>query len=161
MQNKYVKWIVAIVVLLVLLGIVQLLQRNAQQRTERQAMEAKQAAQNQPAAGTSTGTTPPASGGTNLSLSYNEALKAYGTSRIQFDEFCTAAPNRMTFKSGAKVMLDNRSNDARKIVLDGKVYNIKAFDYALVTLPTVTTTNKTLQINCADLVNVATILLQK
>jgi len=146
MQNKYVKWIALIVVLIVVLLVISLVKKSSYNTTSYNAPQ------------TST-TTPSAPSG---SVAYQQAVVAYKDHRIQFDAACSATPSNMVLKSGTKVMLDNRANVATKIVIDGVTYNIGAYDYKIVTLPTITSTsNKSLLLNCGAKVHVATITLQK
>ncbi|MDB4939611.1 MAG: hypothetical protein JWO40_36 [Candidatus Doudnabacteria bacterium] len=91
---------------------------------------------------------------------YTQALKTYGTNRIAFDEYCTAKPNAVVFKSGTKVMIDNRSNDQRKITVGTIALNVKPFDFQIVTIPTVKAIT-TITGDCADLQNVVTITVNK
>lgn len=99
--------------------------------------------------------TPPAN-----SAAYTAALKTYGTNRIQFDEYCTASPAQVVFKGGTSIMIDNRSNDQRKIVIGGSIINVAPFSYKIFTLQKVTS-QTVIHGDCADLKNVVTITLNK
>ncbi|MGA2417692.1 MAG: hypothetical protein ABSF55_00375 [Candidatus Staskawiczbacteria bacterium] len=68
--------------------------------------------------------------------SYSDALKLYGTNRIQFTDKCVVIPNNPTFKAGTIIMLDNRTSTTSTISLDSSNYVIAAYDYALVKLQT-------------------------
>jgi hypothetical protein len=89
-------------------------------------------------------------------LAYAEAVKRYGTQRIQFDTRCQATPASATFKSGLEIMLDNRADTERSIVFSGKTYNIAAYDYAAVKL----TETGIIYIDCDASQNVARLLVQ-
>lgn len=65
-------------------------------------------------------------------ISYDAALKTYGGNRIQFDEFCQATPNAIIVKSGASVMFDNRSGDARWFSLDGTGYYVAGYGFRII-----------------------------
>lgn len=89
-------------------------------------------------------------------LSYEQALKKYGSNRIQLDANCQAIPSRAVYKNGTAVMLDNRAGVSRKVVFNLKSYTIPAYDYIVVSasaskIPGVT------YLDCADRQNVATI----
>lgn len=92
-------------------------------------------------------------------MSYANALNTYKDRRIQLDEKCQASPTNMTFKNGTTIMIDNRSNTARKLNVNG-AYTVGAYDYITVKL-TSNTLPKTILIDCGTSQNVATILLQK
>lgn len=107
---------------------------------------------------------PPApSGAANTAggkLSYDAAVKKYGANRIQFDSSCQARPSNATFKSGTDVLFDNRANQARKILFNGKTYALAAYDYTVVKM-TAPYYPATAFIDCDKLQNVATITIQK
>lgn len=94
-----------------------------------------------------------------VSLSYNDALKKYGDNRIQFNEKCQAYPTTATYKNGASVMLDNRSNKTLAVSLDGKPYSLGAYTYQAVTLSSKTLPHE-VRVNCGSSVNVMELLLQ-
>jgi len=75
---------------------------------------------------------------TSTSLSatddYLKARKTYQTSGYYFQFLnCRGTPGILTVKKGAKLMLDNRDDKTRKIVFIGKLYNINAYGYVIVT----------------------------
>ena len=94
------------------------------------------------------------------SQSYTDALKKYGSNRIQFDSSCQAQPSTVVYKSGTQVMFDNRSAETRKIVFNGKTYTIGAWNYIVVSM-----TNKTYPavayIDCGSSQNVAKVTIEK
>ena len=90
-------------------------------------------------------------------MSYDAALAAFGDNRIQFDDHCTATPISSTYKQGTKLMIDNRSGIEKVFHINGASYPIKAYDYVVMTL----TSPDTVMVNCGDMKNVATVLVQK
>lgn len=81
-------------------------------------------------------TTPTKSASTSLSATndYLKARSTYQTSGYYFQFLnCKGAPGILTAKKGTKLMLDNRDDKMRKIVFIGKLYNINAYGYAIVT----------------------------
>lgn len=93
------------------------------------------------------------------SLSYTQLVAQYGSNRIQFDSDCKATPSSVVFKNGTSILLDNRSNQARTIVVNGRSYALVAYGYQVVTLSS-STLPQTLSLSCGDKVNVGTINLQ-
>lgn len=91
---------------------------------------------------------------------YSDLVKQYEGYRIQFDALCQAIPNNMTFRNGVKIMLDNRSGDARYISVGGVSHYIDGYGYKIVTISS-TNLPKTLFVNCGAAVNVAQILVQQ
>lgn len=98
---------------------------------------------------------------TSGSLSYANALKLYGTRRIQFDTKCALIPNDPTYKAGTTIMLDNRSSKSRAIALDNVAYNLGAYGYKIVTLTTTYSLPHTILVDCGVGQNNDRILLQK
>ncbi|HWA64568.1 MAG TPA: hypothetical protein VG866_01825 [Candidatus Paceibacterota bacterium] len=96
---------------------------------------------------------------TGVGRSYDQLVKDYANSRIQFDANCQATPASFALKTGSQVLLDNRSNQARAIVVDGKTYNLGAYGYQLITVSG-GTLPRTVGVNCGPAVNVSTINLQ-
>ena len=92
---------------------------------------------------------------------YNELIKEYdvGGRRVQFDQRCQMSPSAVTYKNGTKIMLDNRSAEAKKITIGGSSYSLGAYGYQLVTLSS-TKMPQEFIINCGSAVNVGKILLQ-
>ncbi len=91
---------------------------------------------------------------------YSALVTQYGTNRIQFDQYCQAIPKTAVFKTGAKVMFDNRSGDARSIMINGTTYNFPGYGYRVITLSS-TTLPKTILLDCGSAQNVGTITIQK
>ncbi len=92
-------------------------------------------------------------------LSYTQLVEQYGTNRIQFDQDCNATPKSAVFKNGTRILLDNRSNQARTISVSGSNYSLVAYGYRVVTLSS-PSVPMTLNINCNTKFNVGTIQLQ-
>lgn len=70
-------------------------------------------------------------------LSYNETVAKYDGSgyRMQFVS-CGARPATMTVKRNVKFMLDNRDAKAHKIVIGKSTYNLAAYGWTVLSLPT-------------------------
>ncbi len=118
-----------------------------------------------PAAGPQEGTTgqsSPAPAGKTLPKSYLDAVAYYDArgARFQFDAYCQAIPKQATFKNGTRVMLDNRSGDARNIKVGSDTYYLAGYGWRIIALYS-STLPKTLSMNCGSAVNVGTILLQR
>ena len=105
--------------------------------------------------------TPTASPTTAGKLSYSDAIKKYGNYRIQFDQACQAHPNNITFKSGTKVMFDNRATVARTINFNGTKYRIASYDYEVINMVSPNGYPATVMVDCDKSQNVASVLLQK
>jgi hypothetical protein len=74
------------------------------------------------------------SGGTATNaVSYENALDLYRGKVVQFNENCRAYPIIMTLPAKSVVMLDNRSNWDRTIVIGARTYAIAPYDYVLAT----------------------------
>lgn len=90
-------------------------------------------------------------------LSYAQALVQYAGKRIQFDQYCQANPSQMSVSNKTKIMLDNRSGDARNISVGGVNYSLAGYGFKIITASS-TTLPKTLNINCGAGVNVGRII---
>ncbi len=110
-----------------------------------------------PAEDTSAGSVNAGSGA--ATLSYANALIKYKNARLQIDPVCQASPDKMTFKNGASLMVDNRSSKDR-VVKVGSVYNIKAWGFKIVKLSS-STLPTTWLVDCDSSQNVATVTIQK
>ena len=98
-------------------------------------------------------------GGTAFNLTYEQAIKKYEGVRIQFDASCQAIPNQITVKTGANVMFDNRSGDARWISLNNVGYYINGYDFAVLRLASKTLPSNVV-LDCGSAQNVGQILIQ-
>lgn len=94
------------------------------------------------------------------SEAYSDLVKQYEGYRVQFDAGCQAIPSNMTFKNGTKILLDNRSGDARYVSVGGTSYYLEGYGYKIVTLSS-SDLPRTLLISCGAAVNVGQILLQQ
>lgn len=94
------------------------------------------------------------------SISYQDALVKYKDARLQLDKTCQASPDRMTFKNGASVMLDNRSAVSRTVKV-GSTYTIKPYGFRIIKLSASSSSLPvTYLVDCDKSQNVSTILLQ-
>lgn len=121
---------------------------------------------NAPAESNTSASTPTQStSGQTSSLSYGEALKMYEGKRFQFSlnslNNCVMSPTSTVFKKGTKVMMDNRSNKQITIYLDGTPYNIKAYDFKIITLTTSAQLPHTIKVDCDNGKNNGQIILQQ
>jgi hypothetical protein len=94
-----------------------------------------------------------------VSLSYQQALLKYKDARLQLDKNCQASPDKMTFKNGAYMMVDNRSSVARTVKV-GSVFPIKAYGFKIIKLSSATLP-ATWYVDCGSSQNVATVTIQK
>jgi hypothetical protein len=94
-----------------------------------------------------------------VTLSYQQALVKYKDARIQLDKTCQASPDKMTFKVGSEIMLDNRAGVSR-IIKIGTPYTIKPWGFKIVKL-TGTKLPTTYMIDCDGQQNVSTVTVQK
>ena len=93
------------------------------------------------------------------SISYANALIKYKNARLQLDPTCQASPDKMTFKNGAYLMVDNRAPVSRTVKV-GSVFNIKAYGFKIIKLSSATLP-ATWYVDCGKSQNVSTILIQK
>ncbi len=98
--------------------------------------------------------------GTATNATYSALVTQYAGKRIQFDAGCQAIPKTAVFKTGTKVMFDNRSGDARTIVINGTSYSFPGYGYKVITLSS-TTLPKTFMIDCGSAQNTGTITIEK
>lgn len=94
-----------------------------------------------------------------LPQSYNDALATYANTRIQFDQYCQAKPSRLSIAAGQKIMLDNRSGDARTFAVGGVKFTLPGYGWKIMT-PTASKLPATLYVDCGSARNVATLILQ-
>lgn len=96
-------------------------------------------------------------------LTYEAALDQYRDRRIQLQD-CVADPSTQTYKSGTKVMFDNRSPEPTQITLDGRAIRFDGYEFRIVTLSSVTLP-KSVSVDCQwlgqDDYNIATLYLQQ
>ena len=99
-------------------------------------------------------------GAGSVSIAYADALIKYADRRIQLDKTCRAYPTKVTYKDNTGIMIDNRSPQTRTVTV-GTTFTIKPWGFKIVVLPDVYLTSKTLLVDCGQLKNVATILVQE
>jgi len=92
-------------------------------------------------------------------LSYSQLVAQYGSNRIQFNQDCQAQPSSMVLKNSTSILLDNRSNKAQTIGIDGKNYALVPYGYRVVTLSSASLP-KALGVSCNNAINTGTINLQ-
>lgn len=93
-----------------------------------------------------------------VSLSYEQALIKYKDARLQLDKTCQASPDKMTFKNGTSIMIDNRAPVSRTVKV-GSTYTIKAYGFKIIKL-SASKLPVTYLVDCDKSQNVSTILLQ-
>lgn len=92
-------------------------------------------------------------------ISYQNALLKYKDARLQLDTTCQGSPDRMTFKNGTNIMIDNRSPNTRTVKV-GSTFTIKPWGFKIVNLSSATLP-ATWYVDCDQSQNVSTILIQK
>ncbi len=93
-------------------------------------------------------------------ISYANALVKYADRRIQLDSACQATPNNVTYKDNTGIMIDNRSPKARTVKI-GTTFTIKPYGFKIFVLPDIYLKSKTILVDCDQLQNVATVLIQE
>ncbi|MBI2063964.1 MAG: hypothetical protein HYT65_03165 [Candidatus Yanofskybacteria bacterium] len=101
------------------------------------------------------------SGTAALTKKYTELVSQYQGKHFQFDMNCQMIPNYSTFKNGTAVMFDNRSGDARYIVIGGNSYYFPGYGYKILPLSNSKVPYTVNISKCGAAVNVGSILLQK
>ena len=94
-----------------------------------------------------------------MTISYANALVKYKNFRVQLDERCQGSPDKMTFKNGTSIMVDNRSQAFRTVKV-GSTFSIKPYGFKIVKLYS-DTLPATWYVDCDVSHNVSTILIQK
>lgn len=97
---------------------------------------------------------------TEAILSYQQVVDKYQGYRFQFNDQCTAIPTASTYKTGTRVMFDNRSAQQKTITLDGKGYKIGSYGFIIIPL-SASTLPHTIKVDCDEQYNAAQIYLQK
>ncbi len=100
-------------------------------------------------------------GGTAVTIAYQDALVKYADRRIQFNDMCQATPNKVTYKDNSGIMLDNRSATTRSIKIGANTYSVKGYGFRIVTLPDTYRDASQYLVDCGTSQNVATILVQE
>lgn len=105
---------------------------------------------------------PTTSGIAPVTMSYQDALSSYATSRIQFDTACQATPNAATWKVGTNIMLDNRAPEARIIHLGSLGdFSVKGYGFKIVTLSLTGLATNAIAVDCGANQSVAIITVQQ
>ena len=92
-------------------------------------------------------------------ISYANALVKYKDARLQLDKKCQASPDKMTFKNGQNIMIDNRAPVSRTVKV-GTTFSIKGYGFKIVKLSSLSLP-ATWYVDCDSSQNVSTILIQK
>lgn len=95
------------------------------------------------------------------SQNYTRLVAQFEGRRIQFDENCQMIPPSVTYKNQTQVMLDNRSAEARTIVIAGSQLNFPPYGYKIVTLRSGVLPYSATITKCDDSVNIGQILIQR
>jgi hypothetical protein len=162
MNSKKIRYIIIGVVVIAVLGVcIYLSMQNQGGKTGNSQPGAQNS--NTQNAQTAVGTQTPAA--TSTTQSYASAIKTYAGRRIQFSfnssNYCTMVPSiNISFKNGTNIMLDNRSNKATTIYLDGQAYSLKAFGFKIVYLVTSAKLPHTVRVDCGSGKNNDSIILK-
>lgn len=88
---------------------------------------------------------------------YANLMLKYKGKMVQFNKECAVVTNKVTFKQGTDILLDNRDDTAAKIVIGSRTFNLPAYGYKVIDLPTV----GSFQLDCNKRFNVVTVSVQK
>lgn len=88
---------------------------------------------------------------------YANLMLKYKGKMVQFNKECAVVTNKVTFKQGTDILLDNRDNTAAKIVIGSRTFNLPAYGYKVIDLPTI----GSYQLDCNKRLNVVTVSVQK
>ena len=148
MNNKYTLWAIGVIAAVAIIGDIiyknNVRQKEAAPQEETQSPERRR------------GEAPKAEAG----LTYQQVVEMYKDHRVAFNPPCGANPTSMTVKTGTRVMFDNRSEETRKITIDGRAYTIGPNGFIILTM-TASALPHTVKIDCDSQYNVANILIQK
>lgn len=164
MENKNnTLWIILgiVVVALVVVLIVRSTGKNKMDGTATTGDQAAMTTTGTPEGTLDTTDAPATTGGTAVTIAYQDALVKYADRRIQFNDMCQATPNTVTYKDNSGIMLDNRSATARSIKIGANTYAIKGYGFKIVTLPDTYRESSKYLVDCGTAQNVATILVQE
>lgn len=159
MNQKYLWYVVGIVVLV--LVIVSIRREGSGDPSASNSPSPSSTASTSPTskpAGTRTPT--PAPAGSSMPQSYTEAVKAHEGRRLQFDVRCQVSITKIVVKNGQTVMLDNRSGDARTVVVGSTQYQLPGYGWRVITMSS-KTLPATVIVDCGGAQNVAQILIEK
>lgn len=88
---------------------------------------------------------------------YATLMLTYKDRMVQFNKECAVVSNKVTFKQGTDILLDNRDDTAAKIVIGSRTFNLPAYGYKVIDLPTI----GSFQLDCNKRLNVVTVSVQK
>lgn len=88
---------------------------------------------------------------------YATLMLTYKGRMVQFNKECAVVTNKVTFKQGTDILLDNRDDTAVKIVIGSRTFNLPAYGYKVIDLPTI----GSFQLDCNKRLNVVTVTVQK
>lgn len=88
---------------------------------------------------------------------YANLMLKYKGRMVQFNKECAVITNKVTFKQGTDILLDNRDDAAVKIVIGSRTFNLPAYGYKVIDLPTL----GSYQLDCNKRFNVVTVTVQK
>jgi hypothetical protein len=88
---------------------------------------------------------------------YANLMLKYKGRMVQFNKECAVVSNKVTFKQGTDILLDNRDDTAAKIVIGSRTFNLPAYGYKVIDLPTI----GSYQLDCNKRLNVVTVSVQK
>jgi hypothetical protein len=91
-------------------------------------------------------------------LPYTSALSKYADRRISFSTTCQATPAKVTYKSGTKLMIDNRGSVTHQIRIGSALYTIPAYNFAFILLSSDKAITHT--VDCDSNKNVSSISIQ-
>lgn len=158
-MKKNNKWVGLIVVILVIIGGIALYKHN---KSNKEVPLTNEVGKEIPSAPEKTSyrrsiTTGPISTAVAVKPDYSTAVSKYTDRLVQFNDRCQVSPRTQVYKLGTTVMLDNRSNEARSVVISNKTYPLGAYDYTFATLDQ----KGSFGVDCGDARNVATITVQE
>jgi hypothetical protein len=84
-------------------------------------------------------------------------MAKYKDKMVQFNQECAVVTNKVGFKQGTDILLDNRDTTSVKIVIGSRTFNLPRYGYKVIDLPSV----GTFQVDCNSRLNVVTITVQK
>ena len=155
-MNKVLWWIVAVIV--VVLAIWAFMDHSGN-TPDLYGSPSPSASSGATASPTSSGSTS-GTGTSKATSTYTALVAQYGSNRVQFDKLCQAIPSTPVFKTGTKVMFDNRSGDARTITIGGTRYYFPGYGYRIIKLGS-TNLPATVDLGCGSAVHVGTITVEK
>jgi len=154
MKNKFIIAVVAVIVLLIVVYVVSGNIKKSSAPSPSSAPTANESVSPSPTVRPTSSATPSAV------LNYQDAVKKYAGTRIQFDMYCQASPNQITIKKGSAIMIDNRSGDARTFAVGTVNFTLPGYGFRIMT-PTSKTLPATQFIACGSAQNVGRVIIQQ